>query len=92
MDQPHDSASVENRGYDTLSNYSTNSTNQSSKQSPEYGDHDGDGRAKAHPVKKKIHKYYEPLIDNNVVYRYEDDPVEYKKARAESVKMYRKVL
>jgi hypothetical protein len=32
-------------------------------------------------VKKQIKKYYEPLIDGKMVFRYEDDPEEYKKAR-----------
>ncbi|KAL4509320.1 hypothetical protein ABPG72_018251 [Tetrahymena utriculariae] len=33
-------------------------------------------------IKKNIaKKKYEPLYDNNQVYRYEDDPIEYKKAR-----------
>jgi hypothetical protein len=26
-------------------------------------------------------KNHEPIIDNNVIYRYEDDPEEYKKAK-----------
>lgn len=66
-----------------MSTYSANSsTNYShSKQSPEYGE-DEANQTKAPPMlKRRIHKHYEPLVDNNVVYRYEEDPVEYKKAR-----------
>lgn len=34
-------------------------------------------------IKKKISKKkgYEPFIDNNVIYKYEENPEEYKKAR-----------
>lgn len=78
---------TEHRNVETLSNYSASSTNCSSKLSPPYNqgeeDHkDPKGNKDSAPIlKKKIHKYYEPIKDGNVTYRYEDDPVEYKKAR-----------
>lgn len=75
------------RNIETLSNYSTNSTNYSTKQSPDYQypqeipeDRNRDNRVP--PILKRgIHKYYEPIVDNNIIYRYEDNPNEYKKAR-----------
>ena len=76
-----------NRNIETMSNYSASSTNCSSKQSPQYNQGEEESKQNAlnaqsgQIIKKKIHKYYEPLKDGNVIYRYEEDPVEYKKAR-----------
>jgi len=82
---------IENRAIDALSNDSNSSTNYSSKYSPDLTDNnenqnDIDQRREDQPknssiLKKGIQKHYEPLIDNNVIYSYEDNPVEYKKAR-----------
>lgn len=32
-------------------------------------------------IKRAIYKNYEPIVDNGLTYNYQDDPVEYKKAR-----------
>jgi hypothetical protein len=86
---PHDTESAEqpeHRNCETMSNYSASSTNCSSNRYNENIDpietsHDQKNTRVIPIINKKIHKYYEPLLDGNVVYRYEDDPEEYKKAR-----------
>jgi hypothetical protein len=79
-----------NRPSDELSEYSNNSTNCSSKYSPEYYAQDANGQnnnnedKKAQVLrlqKKAIHKSYEPLHDGVRMYKYEENPMEYKKAR-----------
>lgn len=64
------------------------STNCSFKNTPEHeilsvDSLNNDRRLNAIPkVRKNIYKkYYEPIFDNQLIYRYEDDPVEYRKAR-----------
>ncbi len=86
---PHDSESAEHpdpRNCETMSNYSASSTNCSSNHPLAYTypletSHDLKNTRVIPIINKKIHKYYEPLIDGNMVYRFEDDPEEYKKAR-----------
>ena len=87
--------SPENRFIDALSIDSNSSTNYSSKQSPEYtenqechsdsirkGDEDFLNQPRLPQILKKgIQKPFDPIMDNNLVYKYEDDPNEYKKAR-----------
>lgn len=82
------------RQMDVLSD-SNSSTNYSSKYSPEHldtldnqgsmdrrGDDEVLRHSKLPPILRKgIQKYYEPIVDNAVVYKYEDNPSEYKKAR-----------
>ena len=82
------------RPNDVLSD-SNSSTNHSSKHSPEYLEYtdnhsalevrdetDVVGHSKLPPILRKgIQKQYETIIDNNIEYRYEDNPAEYKKAR-----------
>jgi len=78
---------TDNKVSDELSTYSGNSTNCSSKYSPEYylGDgyqNDKDKSSKIPPIlKKAIHKHYEPIFDNQTWFKYEDNPLEYKRAR-----------
>jgi len=74
--------------YEVFSHNSAYSTNPSTKESPEHTpsveDHLGDDEkgSKVPPiVRKGIRKYYEPILDNGMVYNYEDDPNEYRKAR-----------
>jgi regulator of replication initiation timing len=76
--------------FEGFSNGSAYSTNPSTKHSPEHtpemeddgADDDKHKHSKVPPiVRKGIRKYYEPILDNNAVYRYEDDPNEYRKAR-----------
>lgn len=83
----HTSESLESgepRAYDTLSNSSNYDT---SKYSPEYQysteyDEKTGKNSKIPPIiRKGIHKYYEPIVDCGVVYKYEEDASEYKKAR-----------
>mmetsp|Transcript_11348 Transcript_11348/g.9756 ORF Transcript_11348/g.9756 Transcript_11348/m.9756 type:complete len:213 (+) Transcript_11348:123-761(+) len=67
------------RNMDSLSNYSGDSTNESSKHSDLTS---SDKNTRIPPIiRKGIHKYYEPIHDGTKVYRYEDNPSEYKKAR-----------
>lgn len=82
------------RQNDVLSD-SNSSTNHSSKHSPEYLEYtdnhsaldvrdetDIAGHSKVPQILRKgIQKQYEAIMDNNIEYRYEDDPNEYKKAR-----------
>ena len=65
-------------------------SNPSTKDSPEHtpdadyplAEDDNNQLSKVPPIiRKGIRKYYEPIIDNNTVYNYEDDPSEYRKAR-----------
>ena len=80
-----------NKNTDSLSTYSNSSTNCSSKHSPEYVLADGGQNdvneyrkvtSQVPPIQKKnIHKYYEPIFDGHSVFKYEDNPLEYKKAR-----------
>ena len=46
-------------------------------------DDDDDDEEIDSPIVKKVRvqKYYEPIADGNKVYRYDDDPYEYKRAR-----------
>lgn len=73
--------------YEVFSHNSAYSTNPSTKESPEHTpleDHlcdDGSGSRVPPIVRKGIRKYYEPIVDNGMVYNYEDDPSEYRKAR-----------
>lgn len=74
--------------YEVFSHNSAYSTNPSTKESPEHTpsveDHLGDDEkgSRVPPiVRKGIRKYYEPIVDNGMVYNYEDDPNEYRKAR-----------
>ena len=83
-----------NKNADSLSTYSNGSTNCTSKHSPEYllvdsgqnefRDINGDRKISSQVPsiqKKDIHKYYEPIFDGNSAFKYEDNPLEYKKAR-----------
>lgn len=77
--------------FDVFSSHSAYSTNPSMKHSPEYAPSpDSQGRdddqymkptKSSGVLKKGIRKQYEPIVDNNIVYRYEDDASEYRKAR-----------
>ena len=81
--------------FEVFSSHSTYSTNPSLKHSPEYvpeyapspDDQGRDDDQYTRPtkgssiMKKGIRKQYEPIVDNNIVYRYEEDPNEYRKAR-----------
>lgn len=73
--------------YEVFSHNSAYSTNPSTKESPEHTpleDHlcdDGSGSRVPPIVRKGIRKYYEPILDGGMVYNYEDDPSEYRKAR-----------
>jgi len=89
------SESPDHRAIETMSNDSNSSTNYSSKYSPDNIDNtdnqsgidrrsEDDAMRHQAPtplVKKNITKFYEPLVDNNVVYNFDQDPSEYKKAR-----------
>ena len=73
---------------DTGSNHSTYSTTHSSKHSPAYTPNTGDQYGDDDPysrvppiVRKGIRKFYEPILDGGTMYKYEDDPNEYRKAR-----------
>lgn len=74
-------------GFDHTSAYSTNpSTKDSPEHTPDSDEHsleDDKGQLSKVPpiVRKGIRKYYEPILDNNIIYKYEDDPNEYRKAR-----------
>ena len=89
------SESPDHRAIETMSNDSNSSTNYSSKYSPDLIDNTdnqsgidrrSEDDAMRQPgstslVKKNIIKFYEPLVDNHVVYNFDDNPSEYKKAR-----------
>ena len=93
FDSPPQLEPPNNKNTDNLSTYSNSSTNCSSKHSPEYLLADGqnefkdviENRKGVSEVpciqKKNIHKYYEPIFDGHTVFKYEDNPLEYKKAR-----------
>lgn len=75
---------------DRFGNDSAYSTNPSTKNSPEYTpnleDQEADNQkfvpSKVPPITKKgIKKQYEPILDNGILYRYDEDPDEYRKAR-----------
>ncbi len=75
--------------YEANSHESNYSTNPSTKDSPDHnfpddnsGEDEKNNFSKVPPIiRKGIRKYYEPIIDNNIIYNYEDDPNEYRKAR-----------
>lgn len=76
--------SPENVYNDDLSSYS--GSHPSTKCSPEYSyptetDRSGKNSKVTPIIRKGIHKYYEPIRDGNIVFKYEDNPSEYKKAR-----------
>jgi len=52
------------------------------KKSPSMDECDDDYEVESPRLRKiRIQKFYEPIYDNDKVYRYEDDPNEYKRAR-----------
>jgi hypothetical protein len=79
------------RGLEISSTHSSYGQSKQSQDYLQYSDFDGSDKLNEDDplsntrspniMQKNIQKHHDPIMDNGVFYRYEDDPNEYKKAR-----------